>query len=93
VANGVSVNDGLARDDATAAGDRNGFSAGGHLFGLPEQHMLAAEAAILFELQPVRRVPLVLGRGIAHFFTIRALEQDLVSHGTEFLSGASNTQA
>ena len=93
MANGISVNDGLARDDATTAGDRYGFSGGAHLFGLPEQHMLAAEAAILLELQPVRRVPLVLGGGIAHFFTIRALEQNLVSHETGFLSGVSNTQA
>jgi hypothetical protein len=73
VTNRIAVNDSLTRDDAAAAGDRYFFSTG-HLFCLPEQHMLAAEAAKLLELKPIRCVPLILGGGVAHLFAVSALK-------------------
>lgn len=53
--------------------------------------MLAAEAAELLELKPIRRVPLILGRGVSHLFAVSALKQNLVSHETSIPSGAIKT--
>ena len=36
--------------------------------------MLAAETAKLLKLKPIRRVALILGGGVAHLFTVSALE-------------------
>src|SRR5262245_29794044 len=44
--------------------------------------VLAAEAAVLAELQPLRRLLLVLGRGVVPPLAVRTLEDDVVAHGS-----------
>src|SRR3990172_3221550 len=50
-------------------------------FGLPVHRVLAAPPTILGALQPVRRVPLVLGGGIVPALALPAGQGDDLSHG------------
>ena len=52
------------------------------LFRLFVRRMLAAEAAELAELQPLRRLLLVLGRAVIAPLTVLARQRDDVSHGS-----------
>ena len=49
------------------------------LFILAMQTVASATATELVELQPVRRVLLVLGRHVVALFALRALKNDIVS--------------
>src|SRR4029453_15091211 len=44
--------------------------------------VLAAEAAVLAELQPLRRLLLVLRGGVVPPLAVRTLENDVVAHGS-----------
>jgi hypothetical protein len=52
------------------------------LFVLAVQLVLAAAAAELFELQPVRRVLFVLRRHVVALFALRALQNYVISRHT-----------
>lgn len=80
VANVISVDDGLSRDDTAAA--RHGDFRTNHLLILPEQHVFSAKTAIFLELQPVGGVPLILSRRVAHLLALSAFEKNFVSHRT-----------
>ena len=52
------------------------------LFGFFMRRVLAAETAVLVELDPLRRLLLVLRRGVVTPLTFLASERDDVPHGS-----------
>ena len=57
------------------------------------RRVLPAEAAVLAELQPLRRLLLVLGRAVIAPLTVLARQRDDVSHGATLRAMGSWLQA